>query len=80
MLYGTLAEYCTDTSCPSMTAGPKYKYLWTDGRSKPADLSAKVYCASLMEWIQSQLEDEKVFPSKVGSFPFYFLFSPNTRC
>ncbi len=65
MLYGTLADYCTDQSCPSMTAGPKYKYLWTDGKTKPTDMSAKQYVSRLMEWIASQLEDEKVFPSKV---------------
>jgi hypothetical protein len=24
LLYGTLAEFCTPESCPTMTAGPKY--------------------------------------------------------
>ena len=24
MLYGTLTEFCTDQSCPVMSAGPKY--------------------------------------------------------
>lgn len=28
-----IAEECTRSSCPEMTAGPHYTYLWTDGRS-----------------------------------------------
>uniref|UniRef100_A0A0E0D336 MOB kinase activator-like 1A n=1 Tax=Oryza meridionalis TaxID=40149 RepID=A0A0E0D336_9ORYZ len=31
LLYGTLAEFCTPESCPTMTAGPKYEYRWADG-------------------------------------------------
>ena len=26
-----LARYCTDGSCPTMCAGPKYEYRWADG-------------------------------------------------
>ena len=31
VLYGTLAEYCVDATCPAMCAGPKYEYRWADG-------------------------------------------------
>ena len=31
MLYGTLTECCTEASCPTMCAGPKYEYRWADG-------------------------------------------------
>jgi len=31
ILYGTLTECCTETSCPTMCAGPKYEYRWADG-------------------------------------------------
>lgn len=32
MLYGTIAPYCTTESCPVMSAGRKYEYLWADGQ------------------------------------------------
>jgi hypothetical protein len=28
LLYGVVTEFCTDESCPTMTGGPKYEYLW----------------------------------------------------
>lgn len=31
VLYGILTEFCTTESCPTMSAGPKYEYLWADG-------------------------------------------------
>ena len=31
LLYGMLEEFCTKKSCPVMSAGPKYEYLWADG-------------------------------------------------
>ena len=31
LLYGTVVEVCTEESCPIMSGGPKYEYLWQDG-------------------------------------------------
>ena len=31
LLYGTVADVCTEESCPVMSGGPKYEYLWQDG-------------------------------------------------
>ncbi len=31
LLFGTVEEVCTDESCPVMSGGPKYEYLWQDG-------------------------------------------------
>ena len=31
LLYGVLTEFCTLETCPLMSAGPKYEYLWADG-------------------------------------------------
>ncbi|KAJ3157513.1 MOB kinase activator 1B [Irineochytrium annulatum] len=75
MLYGTITEFCTPTTCPVMSAGPKFEYLWADGVAfkKPVKVSAPEYVDYLMTWVQSQLEDESVFPSKVGvPFPKAF--------
>eukprot|EP00039_Didymoeca_costata_P024238 m.9720 g.9720 ORF g.9720 m.9720 type:complete len:243 (-) comp4120_c0_seq2:1115-1843(-) len=76
MLYGTLTEYCTDESCPVMCASKKYEYLWADGVTvkKPIKVSAPKYIEYLMTWIQSQLDDQEVFPSKIGvPFPKNFM-------
>lgn len=70
MLYGTITEYCTLERCPVMSAGPKYEYHWADGNSvkKPIKCSAPQYIDFLMTWVQDQLDDETVFPSKIGNF------------
>ncbi|VDO93820.1 unnamed protein product [Schistosoma mattheei] len=72
MLYGTLLEFCTDDTCPIMSAGPKYEYHWADGQTvkKPLKCSAPHYIDCLMIWIQKQLENEAIFPSKIGRFLF----------
>uniref|UniRef100_A0A803MG41 MOB kinase activator-like 1A n=1 Tax=Chenopodium quinoa TaxID=63459 RepID=A0A803MG41_CHEQI len=75
ILYGTLTEFCTATSCPTMTAGPKYEYRWADGVTikKPIEVSAPRYVEYLMDWIEAQLDDESIFPQKLGSpFPANF--------
>uniref|UniRef100_A0A0E9QTJ0 Uncharacterized protein n=1 Tax=Anguilla anguilla TaxID=7936 RepID=A0A0E9QTJ0_ANGAN len=46
MLYGTITDFCTEESCPLMSAGPKYEYHWADGTNiKKANqmLCAQVY-------------------------------------
>ena len=59
-----------------MSAGPKFEYLWADGTSikKPVKCSAPQYIDYLMQWVQDQLDDETLFPSKIGvPFPKNFL-------
>jgi len=76
MLYGTITEFCTEQTCVLMTAGPKYEYHWADGQSikKPIKCSAPRYIDYLMTWVQDQLDDESVFPSKIGiPFPKNFI-------
>ncbi|KAK7895874.1 hypothetical protein WMY93_021199 [Mugilogobius chulae] len=68
MLYGTVTDFCTEESCPVMSAGPKYEYHWADGTNikKPIKCSAPKYIDYLMTWVQDQLDDETLFPSKIG--------------
>eukprot|EP01092_Planopodium_desertum_P010790 TRINITY_DN48675_c0_g1_i1.p1 TRINITY_DN48675_c0_g1~~TRINITY_DN48675_c0_g1_i1.p1 ORF type:complete len:230 (-),score=9.56 TRINITY_DN48675_c0_g1_i1:96-785(-) len=76
MLYGTITEFCTEEACPLMSAGPKYEYHWADGVDvkKAIKVPAPVYVEYLMNWVQKQLDDEKVFPSKIGvPFPKNFV-------
>jgi MOB kinase activator 1 len=67
MLYGTITEFCTPQDCPVMSAGPKYEYHWkNESQKKPARVSAPVYVDNLMTWVQTQLDDEAIFPRKIG--------------
>ncbi|KAF3625105.1 MOB kinase activator-like 1A [Capsicum annuum] len=68
LLYGTLTEFCTPENCPTMTAGPKYEYRWADGVQikKPIEVSAPKYVEYLMDWIETQLDDESLFPQRLG--------------
>ena len=75
MLYGTISEYCTNSTCPVMSAGDKVQYLWADGVKvkKPIKVTAPEYVDLLMTWVESQLNDEEIFPIKFdGSYPKKF--------
>ncbi|KAL7246935.1 hypothetical protein ACSBR2_001947 [Camellia fascicularis] len=76
LLYATLTEFCTLENCPTMTASPKYEYKWADGVQikKPIEVSAPKYIEYLMDWIESQLDDESIFPQRLGA-----PFSPNFK-
>ncbi|KAI3380971.1 hypothetical protein SNEBB_010343 [Seison nebaliae] len=71
MLYGTITEFCTDEMCPIMNAGTKFEYQWADGNTikKPIKCSAPQYIDYLMTWIQQQLDNEEIFPCRIGT-PF----------
>lgn len=76
LLYGVIAEFCTDQACPVMCAGPKYEYMWADGLTvkRPMAVSAPRYVDFLMTWVQNQLDDEKLFPTQLGvAFPVDFV-------
>jgi len=75
LLYGTITDFCTKESCPLMSAGDKYEYLWADGVKvkQPIKVSAPEYCDLLMTWVEEQLNDEKLFPPQQGTpFPKHF--------
>eukprot|EP01137_Pigoraptor_chileana_P002961 Opistho-2@42492 len=75
MLFGGLREHCTSESCPVMSAGEKYEYYWADGESvkKPIKLTAPDYIDTLLTWIQTNLDNEEMFPIGDGvPFPANF--------
>jgi len=47
-----------------------YEYLWEDGVKfkRPTKLPAPEYVDALMNWAQNLLDDEAVFPNKIGMF------------
>ncbi|OWZ04654.1 Maintenance of ploidy protein mob1 [Phytophthora megakarya] len=69
IVYGTILEFCTNASCPEMRAGPKFEYLWKDGKGykTPAKLAAPEYIDMLMTWVEELLSDETLFPTREGA-------------
>ena len=51
----------------------RYEYHWADGTTvkKPIKCSAPKYIEYLMQWVQEQLDDETIFPSKIGMLRTY---------
>jgi len=75
MIYGTCAEFCTEQSCPTMSAG-RNEYLWKDGANykKPTRVSAPVYIDLLLNWVNEQISDPNLFPVEEGAkFPRNFM-------
>lgn len=51
-----------------MSGGSRYEYLWADGDKykKPTKLPAPKYIELLMDWIESQINNEELFPVTTG--------------
>lgn len=76
LIYGAIAEVCTDESCPTMSGGKRYEYHWCDGDKykKPTSVPAQEYISLLMDWVESQINNEDIFPiDKDVPFPKSFL-------
>lgn len=75
LLYGSITEFCSPTTCPEMKATDEFEYLWQDqGKYKrPTKMPAPEYIEHLMTWVQSNIDNEQVFPSRIGlHFPKNF--------
>lgn len=46
----------------------RYEYLWEDGvkYKRPTKLPAPEYVDALMNWAQGLLDNEEIFPNKIG--------------
>eukprot|EP00026_Physarum_polycephalum_P014378 Phypoly_transcript_14884.p1 GENE.Phypoly_transcript_14884~~Phypoly_transcript_14884.p1 ORF type:complete len:144 (+),score=14.99 Phypoly_transcript_14884:452-883(+) len=67
LIHHLIADFCTEASCPQMTAGPKVSYFWAqDKHDKPVNLPAPKYIKNLRAWILAHLENPKVFPGALG--------------
>jgi len=69
LLMGILEELCTATTCPCMSAGPNFKYLWADKGAKPVCLCAADYVEKMMIWVEKQLDDPAIFVIDGGNYP-----------
>ena len=60
-----------------MKATDEYEYLWQDPNAsqfkRPTKMSAPEYVEHLMSWCQSNIDNETIFPAKLGvNFPKQF--------
>jgi hypothetical protein len=72
-IFGEIFNCCTSVTCPKMTAGDSYLYLWRDPNSqdykKPTEVRAQTYISLALDWCENLLNDEKIFPTDGRSFP-----------
>ena len=70
LLSRIIAEFDTADKFPVMSAG-EFTYKWSDETTKkPLSVSAPQYVENLFNWIERQLNDEKIFPVDVDKdFP-----------
>ncbi|KAH0618651.1 hypothetical protein JD844_018042 [Phrynosoma platyrhinos] len=68
LIYGTMSEFCTEKTCPIMSGGLKYEYRWQDDYrfKRPTKLSAPQYMCMLMDWIETLINNEDIFPTRIG--------------
>ncbi|UZP32554.1 hypothetical protein NXS19_000370 [Fusarium pseudograminearum] len=75
LLYGAITEFCSPISCPEMKATDEFEYLWQDNENfkRPTKMPAPAYIEQLMTWVQANIDNEQVLPSKIGvPFPKSF--------
>ncbi|XP_076371461.1 MOB kinase activator-like 3 isoform X2 [Tachypleus tridentatus] len=80
LIYGTVTDFCREDTCPTMSGGPKFEYLWADRSKykKPTHLPAPQYIALLMDWAETQINNDEVFPVTVD-VPFPKNFIPTCK-
>lgn len=70
VMYSIISEYCSEQSCPCMSAGSRYEYMWADRASaefrRPKVVPAKRYVELLMQWVERQVDDAAIFPTAAG--------------
>ncbi|KAL7722933.1 Mob1/phocein family protein [Entamoeba marina] len=68
LIYSSVSDFCNETSCPQMSAGPSIEYLWIIDK-KPTSLSAQRYCEELFFWVNEQFDNNKIFPDEFTDKP-----------
>ncbi|PRP88978.1 MOB kinase activator-like 3-like [Planoprotostelium fungivorum] len=69
-----VSEVCNEKTCPTMSAGSTFSYLWKDKGKypKPTNVPAAEYVELLTLWVSEKLDDETIFPTS-GKFPREFM-------
>jgi len=70
LVYGTISEFCTLSSCPDMVVPGPRQYMWVDDKGKKSRVSSPQYVDYVMTLVQKSVNDESLFPTKHGNeFP-----------
>eukprot|EP01105_Mastigella_eilhardi_P020517 TRINITY_DN4899_c0_g1_i1.p1 TRINITY_DN4899_c0_g1~~TRINITY_DN4899_c0_g1_i1.p1 ORF type:complete len:225 (+),score=70.84 TRINITY_DN4899_c0_g1_i1:35-709(+) len=71
LLFDSVSDFCTPETCPVMSAGPEYKYLWADGKNtrKPVSVCAQQYVRNVLAWTQALIDDSTIFPPQFDNNP-----------
>ncbi|QQP38926.1 uncharacterized protein FKW44_019644, partial [Caligus rogercresseyi] len=64
LIYGTISEFCTQSTCPDMVGPGPRVYMWTDEKGKKSRLSAPQYIDYVFTYVQNTIGDESIFPTK----------------
>jgi len=67
-----LSDSCTASLCPTMSAGPNFSYPWIGKNGRNTNLPAPTHMDYIMSWIQNSMNDQSLFPTRLGSE-----FAPN---
>ena len=74
VLCNAISDFCTDSSCPVMRAGPFYEYAWADPSAEegsyPISVSAPKYMELLMSWVDANLNNLNSETSKLNAGSF----------
>ena len=59
--------------CSSRANEDRFEYLWQDSENyrRPTKMSAPAYIEHMMSWVQSNIDNEQMFPSRIGAVPAY---------
>ncbi|EAY06083.1 Mob1/phocein family protein [Trichomonas vaginalis G3] len=71
-----LLDFCKEETCPEMSAGPGFKYLYQkiNTKDKPITLCAREYICRVMEETEEIIENESIFPPDTDvPFPKNFI-------
>jgi Mob1/phocein family len=61
----------------------RFEYLWQDAENfkRPTKMPAPEYIEHLMTWVQGNIDDEKIFPSRIGKLAcFSRSIRPTCNC
>lgn len=72
LVYDVFSEFCTADTCPTMSAGDSYQYVWTVGKESKS-LPASEYISKFFDWAESIFNNPKIFPDLNGTFPKDFV-------
>ena len=75
LIYASVLRFCTEQSCPIMSGGSRFEYLWADNDQykEPTSLPAPKYMELLLDWVDQKVNDETIFPQNTDvPFPSNF--------